>query len=83
MPTMFTLHITCPHCEMHHEIEEWPHDQTPQDILFTCQPKRGGCGRAAVVQVPESPSSVEHVFVLALPLTTEQREAVERYVVRP
>jgi hypothetical protein len=72
MPGIMTVHILCPECLRHHAIADWPHDDAPMDVLFTCLAKWGGCGHKALVHVSQVPTSVEDVFLTGEPLTAKQ-----------
>jgi hypothetical protein len=74
---MFTLHIICPRCLMHHAISEWP-TEAREPVLFTCQPTFGGCGAQALVQPPATDHfpSLEHVFVTPRPVSKQEAAAL-------
>jgi hypothetical protein len=46
--------------------------------LFTCSPKRGGCGGHAIIQPPQMARTpnLEHAFIVGMPLTPEQASRV-------
>jgi hypothetical protein len=73
--TMYTLHVICPHCTQHTAITEGP-VSARDPVLFTCIPKRGGCGGQALVEPPQTDNfpNLEHVYVTPEPLTKRQAQ---------
>jgi hypothetical protein len=74
---MRTVHSRCSHCNLEHAITDWP--QKPENVLFTCLAKWGGCKQSALVHVPRGHGPFfQDIFVMAEPLTAAQAAHLSR-----